>query len=1562
MPRPQYSKMNVNIKIDWPADVEWESDEEKQYCTQIFTAREALSILTHVPDEDYIRMGFQPSLSHPKNMIQTVIVIPPPITRPAVTQSEGSRSRGQNDLTHKMQDILKKCIDLKNYIPDWRNIKITTELHERILKLQLELFTIVNNTVRGQKTSTQRSGNPTKSYMQRLKGKDGRIRGNLMGKRVDFSARSVITPCPNMDIDQVGVPEKIALTLTISERVTPYNIESLIKRIRTGAGKINGADSIMYADGTVIQLEQCKNIESINIKHGDIVERYLQDDDIVVFNRQPSLHRMSMLGHRVKLMPGLTFRLNVVCTSPYNADFDGDEMNLHVPRSPAAVADVTTLMMVSQQIISPQSNKPVMGIVQDGLLGCHVLCKDDIFLDHMHACLVCSNLKYATKILPLPCIRIHGKPYWTGKQILSILFPKNMTIDLAKIETLDDDLEQLIVRRGQMLCGNITKNVLGSSSGGIIDVLCRDFGHVDAAHFMSDVQRLANAFILQHGFSVGVSDCILTSEGHDKVRERLEKATTLCEEISKEMYQDNTPEHVVQNAESTILRILSKTLMQTGSIVNDYVKDNAIKCMVNCKSKGSPINLSQIMGLVGQQSVEGGRIMAGKGDRTLPCFGRNERSLSSQGFVLNSYALGLLPSEFFFHSMGGREGLVDTAVKTSVTGYIQRRQVKSMEDLKVHYDGTVRDANDMIVDFSYGGDGMDPVKLERVKLPLLEESIYSMKERMNDIEFHIAFRAKQQLLSTRFLVTMPIFDNRVLLPFHPIRLLQSVKRTSQISEQIGQEEAHRRVMELIVKCETNTLRAAIVDFFCSKRMSTILRTDFYNIMNIVEQRLNTSKIHPGEMVGSLAAQSVGEPATQMSIRGDEHVLIRTTGGIQSVTIAEVVDSHIEGGISPNFQVMGVSPKGCVKWAYVTGVSRHPANGHMIRIVTKTGRTVVATASHSFLTRSLGNRVVAIRGDALNIGDVTPVIQTYPSTEEEARHIGKTFALCQHYISTKNTHFLDWLMNSHERCRSFLQGLVEHSEPMGTVTVHDDSASTVHMVATKLQLFIQVIKKPQHTIFIFNQDQIQEWTQQILWDPIVVIEKLGISDETVYDFSVEEELQSFMLTNGLFTHNTLNTFHFAGCASKNVTLGIPRLKEILDVTKNPKTPSTTIRFKKPFSNSFEFVNYFADTLPLTRLGDIVTSCNVINEPAHSTTIVEQDAWIVDTYNILYGNEPCTENSESTCVVRLELNQALMKTRRLTPPIVRRLLQKRLGNRANVVSSETNAIEWIIRIRFSKVGEMMKKIGMNTDREAVLCHRVVSTLLETMALSGHPDIRSANVIEIESERLDDNLHIIKEKEYAVSTLGDCFIDCSASPCVSWEETTSNNITNILDILGVEGCAAQLFEQLNTVVSFDGTYIDPRHLTMLCNTMTRNGLLMALNRHGINRGDTGPLGKCSFEETPDVLCDAAMFGESDNAKGVSTAIMTGQPAHIGSGCADVLFHSTCLDPRSFAQSNRPKHKPWKSTCRSFINVPDTETVEYVEQVWNVPHISNIQKPFAEADDTSVSARIRFRPTSPV
>ena len=418
------------------------------------------------------------------------------------------------------------------------------------------------------------------------------------------------------------------------------------------------------------------------------------------------------------------------------------------------------------------------------------------------------------------------------------------------------------------------------------------------------------------------------------------------------------------------------------------------------------------------------------------------------------------------------------------------------------------------------------------------------------------------------------------------------------------------------------------------------------------------------------------------------------------------------------------------------------------------------------------------------------------------------------------------------------------------------------------------------------------------------------------------------------------------------MGIPHLKELVDVAKSPKTPCTTVRFRAPYAQSPAFAQYVANTLPLTRLGDVVARCEIL--PHADGT----DAWIVEA-EALMGTGACAD--ASAYVVRLELHQPTMKTRRLTPPMVRGMLRARLGGRAAVASSEVNAVDWVVRVRFAHVASMVAAGGIGPDREAILCHRAANVLLDTVVISGHPDVSNAEAAP--APRLDALLDAgggaAAQEEHVVHAYGSFLADCASSPCVDWERCTSNDLWEVYHTLGVEACAHVLFDELKAVLSFDGSYQDERHLMMIVDTICRNGSLMPLNRHGINRSDASVLMRASFEETMDVLCDAAMHGEEENARGVSTSIMLGQLAHFGSGTARVLFHERCTapTPEDLASALRPRTRVLRSTCRSHTVVEPEQVLEYVHDDVRPAAARSLSPSTANNRPT----RTRFRPASP-
>ena len=456
-----------------------------------------------------------------------------------------------------------------------------------------------------------------------------------------------------------------------------------------------------------------------HLEHGYIIERHLQDEDLCLFNRQPSLHKMSIMGHRIKVLPYSTFRLNLSVTTPYNADFDGDEMNMHIPQSLETKAEIKQLMEVSKQIVSPQANKPVMGIVQDTLVGVTLFTMKDNFLEEDFVMNLLMWIKDFDGKIPTPCI-LKPKPLWSGKQIFSLILPDvNLTRKKSTFNTFPPELDTPInvtdtvirIERGQLLMGGLCRNTVGAASGGLIHVIWNDHGPEKCKDFLSNTQLLVNSWLILHGFTVGISDTIAEKKTLEGIAETLSNAKEKVKELVLDAQQgklESQPgKNIQESFENNANFELNKARDVAGKLAQDSLHGmNNIKAMVIAGSKGSSLNISQIIACVGQQNVEGKRIPFGFKQRTLPHFGKDDFGPESKGFVGNSYLSGLTPQEFYFHAMGGREGLIDTAVKTSETGYIQRRLVKALEDVMVKYDGTVRNSLGQIIQFLYGEDGM----------------------------------------------------------------------------------------------------------------------------------------------------------------------------------------------------------------------------------------------------------------------------------------------------------------------------------------------------------------------------------------------------------------------------------------------------------------------------------------------------------------------------------------------------------------------------------------------------------------------------------------------------------------------------------------------------------------------------------------------------------------------------------------------------------------------------------------------------------------------------------------
>jgi DNA-directed RNA polymerase II subunit RPB1 len=744
---------------------------------QTLTAERVLSVLKRISDEDCQTLGLNPQYARPDWMILQVLPIPPPPVRPSVMMDTSSRS--EDDLTHQLAMIIRHNENLRKQERNGTAAHVITEYAQL---LQFHVATYFDNELPGQPRATQRSGRPIKSICSRLKAKEGRIRGNLMGKRVDFSARTVITPDPTINIDQLGVPWSIALNLTYPETVTPYNIERLKELVENGPhpppGK-TGAKYIIRDVGQRLDLRYLKKSSDHHLELGYKVERHLIDGDFVLFNRQPSLHKMSIMGHRIKIMPYSTFRLNLSVTSPYNADFDGDEMNMHVPQSFETRAEVLELMMVPKCIVSPQANRPVMGIVQDSLLGCRRITMRDTMIEKDVFMNILMWWEDFDGKVPAPAI-LKPRPLWTGKQVFNLIIPRQIDLvrysawhdEKSKGKVVPGDRDTIVrIEKGELLSGILCKKTLGTSAGSLIHVIWEEVGPDAARKFLGHTQWLVNYWLLQNAFSMGIGDTIADAATMEQINEFISVAKNAVKELIRKASTtglDQEPgRSKTETFENQVNQVLNKARDDAGTQAQQSLAEsNNLKTMVTAGSKGSFINISQMTACVGQQNVEGKRIPYGFLGRTLPHFTKNDNGPESRGFVENSYLRGLTPQEFFFHAMGGREGLIDTAVKTSETGYIQRRLVKAMEDIMVKYDGTVRNSLGDVIQFLYGEDGMDAVWIENQSLDslkLTKDKFYEkFRYEINDMKWNPSYILPEHLDDLRNIQELrDVFDAEV---------------------------------------------------------------------------------------------------------------------------------------------------------------------------------------------------------------------------------------------------------------------------------------------------------------------------------------------------------------------------------------------------------------------------------------------------------------------------------------------------------------------------------------------------------------------------------------------------------------------------------------------------------------------------------------------------------------------------------------------------------------------------------------------------------------------------------
>lgn len=862
----------------------------------------ALRIFEQIPAEDVQLLDMDPRIGRPEKMILQSMPVPPLCVRPTVC-ADPSQGSNEDDLTMQARSILE-INGVIGRLLDMGDVNSAT-LFESWDHLQFEITRYINADHPGLPLPEGNdSKKPIRGVSQRLKGKTGRFRGNLSGKRVDFSGRTVISPDPNLRIDQVGIPIHVAKILTFPERVTSFNVQRLKIAVRNGPEVYPGANFLeMQKDGTkrFLKFGDRRKL-SEEMKFGDIVERHLIEGDVVLFNRQPSLHRISIMAHRVKISPHRTFRFNECVCAPYNADFDGDEMNVHVPQTHEARAEALELMGVVNNILTPKNGEPLVAATQDFITASYLVTSKSIFMDRAEFCRVLAMVSSAEFSLPLPLPSIL-KPIelWTGKQVMSTLiksaaissgavngathvgnerFTDSGTVkgSLAYVttETKEKGCKMkandvfnspvmcprdgyVVFRGGELMCGQLGKKSLGDGSkNSVLYVLGSECGSEAAAFAMNRLARFAARWHSDNGFSIGVDD-VAPSEELKRVKKSLidagyKQSDKHIEELrcgKLELRPGSTAE---ESLETILTKVLSDIRDQAGNacIADIDVSTNAALTMALAGSKGSAINISQMVACVGQQSVGGKRAPDGFFGRALPHFGLGleSRTPAAKGFVSNSFFSGMTATEFFMHAATGREGLTDTAVKTAETGYMQRRLVKALEDLCVQYDDTVRGSTGGVVQVCYGDDGLDPMLMEgNDGEPVnFERTIHGVTcslqgDRQEDI-LH-----GQELKSYIDELMKELWDD-----------LRAGKLIP------PKEECNRGGLECTLKSTEKFLKELIDRQNDGGHYVRLSRRHVREFLRRVQAKVRQAEVEPGTAVGAISAQSIGEPGTQMTLK------------------------------------------------------------------------------------------------------------------------------------------------------------------------------------------------------------------------------------------------------------------------------------------------------------------------------------------------------------------------------------------------------------------------------------------------------------------------------------------------------------------------------------------------------------------------------------------------------------------------------------------------------------------------------------------------------------------------
>lgn len=899
-------------------------------------AQQVHDIFKKITDEDSELLGFHPKFARPEWMIITILPISPLNMRPSVISEDDKIS--EDDITMALHNILKHNKAIADAKTDADRVKLWPQL-------QWYVATLIDNETSAYTAQCNRAHRPLKTIKSRHKGKPGRVRNNLMGKRVNNSSRSVITADPNLSINQVGVPEEIARVLTYPEIVTERNIDRLTTLVHRGANNYPGANAIKKVGSEYpmdLSIQTPEELKRIVLEPGMTVYRHMLDNDVCLFNRQPSLHKMSMMGHYAVILPGRSYRIQVNVTTPYNADFDGDEMNLHLPQSEIARRELEALALTPTQICSPQANKPIISAVQDTLLAAYRSSSEHIrgygkterdYLnpkDFMH---LVNWMTIYKGVLPKLSTQEPGKAGWVMRHIFNMFLPPITIYGDCPVKNGHFDLKEQQADEGKIVPISKKNGLLSESAGSLLHVAFNDLGPEAAKDIIDNFSRIMSQWMILNGFSVGLYDIQNISQTNTslidaKIQTYKRKVNALIDALHKGTYavdrltildKDFHNRALVDNEyrqfESDVYNELAQckktvekmTITAIKTDKEDRIYDNRLMSMIDSGSKGKDTNVNQIISLLAQQDIDGGRFPDYFRRRPLQFVPKDDLSMESRGFISNSFLTGLSFLEYVYHAAAGRLGIISTSIKTAETGYLERKLIKRLEDVSTCYDCTIRASNNFILQYVYGGDSYDGSKVEQQHIDHLTYSKTDLIDRYAFTEANFADLAL-------FDPTMSDAANRdaVAQEFAQItqdwtflqdkyqhmnlpkslasvvnidRLIKSIqlrfgsagllKRATALSPLTITQGVNQLIKELVLPTSSYVSRYSMRNFYIMLRAKLAAKVllfeesyshlAFNELLKEITRIFYLGVVQPGEAVGIIAAQSIGEPSTQMTL-------------------------------------------------------------------------------------------------------------------------------------------------------------------------------------------------------------------------------------------------------------------------------------------------------------------------------------------------------------------------------------------------------------------------------------------------------------------------------------------------------------------------------------------------------------------------------------------------------------------------------------------------------------------------------------------------------------------------